>query len=113
MIGYVCAWQSVTMTSTRDAEYLALWVVTKEVLHFRQLLESLKFSVNSPSYIFEDNNPALSLVHGSDRKAKHIAVAYHAIRDYVDSNDVFPTKIASQDNLADFFTKWLENITSI
>ena len=43
----------------------------------------------------------------SHKKAKHIERKYHLIRDIVQRGDVIVAKIASENNLADPFTKAL------
>ena len=45
--------------------------------------------------------------YSSKKKKKHIERKYHLIREIVHRGDVAVMKIASQDNLADLFTKTL------
>ena len=59
--------------------------------------------------MFCDNSGAVanSKEPRSHKKAKHIERKYHLIRDIVQRGDVMVVKIASENNLADPFTKTL------
>lgn len=59
--------------------------------------------------MFCDNSGAVanSKEPRSHKKAKHIERKYHLIRDIVQRGDVMVAKIASENNLADPFTKAL------
>jgi hypothetical protein len=66
-------------TSTTEAEYVALSVVTKEICWLRNLLMELKVEQKTPTKVFEDNQGAIYLSKNSNFKGKgrHIDVAYH------------------------------------
>lgn len=62
-----------------------------------------------PLTMFCDNSGAVanSKEPRSHKKAKHIERKYHLIRDIVQRGDAMVAKIASENNLADPFTKAL------
>lgn len=66
-------------------------------------------AIEMPLTMFCDNSGAVanSKEPRSHNKAKHIERKYHLIRDIVQRGDVMVAKIASENNLADPFTKAL------
>ena len=65
--------------------------------------------MDKPLVLFCDNTGAIanSKEPRSHKRSKHIERKYHIIREYVARGDVKDMKIASEDNLADPFTKTL------
>ncbi|KAH9780527.1 hypothetical protein KPL71_008114 [Citrus sinensis] len=88
------SWRSVKQSciadSTTEAEYVAASEAAKEAVWLRKFLQDLEVV------------PAVTAPH---KKQKHIERKYHLIRDIVQRGDVKVTQIASQQNLADPFTK--------
>ena len=113
--GGAISWRSAKQTciadSTMEAEYVAASDATKEAVWLRNFLMDLDIvpSVQSPIVLFCDNSGAVAnskepRVH---KKGKHIERKYHLIREIVQRGDVIVSKIASEENLADPFTKAL------
>ena len=77
----------------------------------RNILKDLAVvpAIEMPLTMFCDNSGAVanSKEPQSHNKAKHIERKYHLIRDIVQRGDVMVVKIASENNLADPFTKAL------
>lgn len=77
----------------------------------RNILKDLAVvpAIEMPLTMFCDNSGAVanSKEPRSHKKAKHIERKYHLIRDIVQRGDVMVAKIASENNLADPFTKAL------
>ena len=67
-------------------------------------------AIKMPLTMFYDNSGAVtnSKEPRSHKKAKHIERKYHLIRDIVKIGDVMVANIASKNNLADPFTKALQ-----
>ena len=65
--------------------------------------------MDKPIVLYCDNSGAVanSKEPRSHKRGKHIERKYHLIREIVHRGDVAVMKIASQDNLADLFTKTL------
>ena len=63
--------------------------------------------MDKPLVLFCDNTGAIanSKEPRSHKRSKHIERKYHIIQEYVARGDVKVMKIASEDNLADPFTK--------
>ena len=77
----------------------------------RNILKDLAVvpATEMPLTMFCDNSEAVanSKEPRSHKKAKHIERKYHLIRDIVQRGDAMVAKIASENNLADPFTKAL------
>ena len=95
--------------STTEAEYIAVGCYCAQVLWLRQTLKDFDLSFNTTS-ILCDNTSAInlskSLVHHS--RTKHIEVRHHFRRDHVVKNDIKLEFIPTKYQLADIFTKPLE-----
>jgi hypothetical protein len=101
--------QKTVSLSTTEAEYVAASEATKEAVWLKGLINELgvsTFVVESvPLYI--DNNSAMKLSKNAEfhARTKHINVKYHFIREQVEEGTVVPTRVATDDNIADVFTK--------
>jgi len=94
-----------------EAEYVAASEAAKEAVWLRNFLKDLAVvpATETPLTMFCDNSGAVanSKEPRSHKKANHIERKYHLIRDIVQRGDVMVAKIASENNLADPFTKVL------
>jgi hypothetical protein len=65
-----------------SAEYLGLGCVTKEVLYWRQVAESIGFPQKEPSIIRQDNNSAINLTVAPQitRRMRFTAIRHHHVR---------------------------------
>jgi hypothetical protein len=103
--------QASIQTSTFGAEFTALKKAVEESVTLRYHLRSMGIQVSKPAPIWVNNigvvlnasNP------GSTLNKKHIALAYHFVRENVANNVVEIRKIESKDNYADPFTKALDS----
>ncbi|CAA0839546.1 cysteine-rich RLK (RECEPTOR-like protein kinase) 8, partial [Striga hermonthica] len=97
--------------STMEAEYIAASEAVKEAVWLRNFLVDLEVILSSPRVItvYCDNSGAVanSREPRAHRASKNIERKYHLIRYIVARGEVEITKIASEDNLADPFTKSL------
>ncbi|KAH7575610.1 hypothetical protein JRO89_XS02G0162300 [Xanthoceras sorbifolium] len=103
--------QSCIVDSTMEAEYVAACEAAKQSVWLRKFLSDLEVvpDMDRPMTLYCDNSGAMSNSKEprSHKRGKHIERKYHLIREIVQGGDVVVTKIASQDNLADPFTKTL------
>ncbi|KAJ3504791.1 hypothetical protein NLJ89_g7753 [Agrocybe chaxingu] len=113
MAGGAIAWsskkQSSVALSTAEAEYIAATHVAKQVLWHRSLLQELGINIPKTSTLFSDNQAAISIGHHPEfhNRTKHIDIAYHFLRDLVQSGTLNMVYVNTKDNLADIFTKGL------
>ena len=84
---------------------------SKEVVWLQKFLSGLKVipSMDRPITLYCDNTAAIADTKDSrhHKRSKHIDRNYYITRGFVESGDVAVVKIASEDNLADPFTKTL------
>jgi hypothetical protein len=90
-----------------EAEYVALSQAARKLLEFRYLLEDIGFAQLAPTIIYEDNMSAINLAVAPHitRKSRHIHTRHHFIRDLVAQRLAVVKHLATEDMLADFFTK--------
>jgi hypothetical protein len=99
--------QATVVLSTMEAEYIALSHAARENLWLRSLFTELNLPPSRPFPIFCDNRGAIDFTFntGYHARSKHIDMRHHFIRDLVTSHEVSVHHCASEDNLADIFTK--------
>ena len=111
--GAAISWKSNKQTcvalSTAEAEYVALSAAGQEALWLQQLVSDLLNTSIQETTILEDNQAAICLakdqqVHG---RTKHIDIKYHFIRSLVHAGRIRIVYCASEDMVADMFTKGL------
>ncbi|WBP92221.1 reverse transcriptase domain-containing protein [Kitasatospora cathayae] len=115
LCGGAIVWRSIKQSciadSTMEAEYVAACEAAKEGVWLRKFLTDLEVvpDMDKPITLFCDNSGAVanSKEPRSHKRGKHIERKYHLIREIVQRGDVVVTKIASEDNIADPFTKTL------
>ena len=97
--------------STMEAEYIAASEAAKEAVWLKNFLMDLEeVPFERPAItLYYDNSGAVenSKEPRSHKRGKHIERKYHLIREIVNRGDVIVSQIASEDNLADPFTKGL------
>ena len=112
--GAIC-WRSVKQTcvanSITEAKYVADSEAAKEAVWLKKFLLDLQVipSTDRTITLYCDNigSVAQSKEPRYHKKQKHIERKYHSIRDIIERGDTVVTKIASEENLADPFTKTL------
>ena len=104
--------QTTVATSTTVAEYFALYEATTEAVCLRALLKDLGQDQKGATTIREDNQTAIKLAQddASHKRTKHIDVKFHYTKEQVDSGVIQVEYVATEENLADFFTKQLPRI---
>ena len=113
--GGAVVWRSVKQSciadSTMEAEYVAASEASKEAVWLRRFLSDLEVvpGMDKAMVLYCDNSAAVANTKDPrhHKRSKHIDRKYHIIRGFVESGNVTVCKIASEDNLADLFTKTL------
>eukprot|EP00961_Rhodomonas_salina_P272420 3681258-Rhodomonas_salina.2 len=103
-----CRLQLVTLSSA-ESEYVQLTLACQEILHMQEVLQSLGFG-QAPTQIFEDNQAAIAICNNPCHRSRtrHIKRCYHFIRQCIKDAEVYVTYVPSEDNVADLFTKLLD-----
>lgn len=105
--------QSVTATSTCEAEYMACCLATKEAIWLSRLLaDILQKESPDPISIGIDNNGSIDIAKNTsiNEKSKHIDVQYHFVRECVQHGKVSLIRCPTSDQLADPLTKPLDRV---
>ena len=103
--------QASVQTSTFRSEFTALKTAVETAMTIRYYLRSMGVRVTKPKNIMVDNmsvvisasNPATTL------NKKHIALAYHFVREHTSAQVVNIVKIDSEENFADPFNKGMSS----
>ena len=97
--------------STMEAEYIAACEVAKESVRLKKFYTDLEVvpNIEKALVLYCDNSGAVenSKEPRSHKRGEHIEMKYHLIQEIVHRGDVAVMKIASEQNLADPFTKTL------
>ncbi|XP_075103506.1 uncharacterized protein LOC142178077 [Nicotiana tabacum] len=113
--GEAISWRSIKQTCVADSTMEVEYVAAKEAVWLGNFLRELAVipSIQASITLYCDNSGAVvnSKESRSHKRAKHIECKYHLIHEIVQRGDVVVTKIASENNLADPFTKSLPQKT--
>jgi hypothetical protein len=103
--------QNCVQTSTFGAEFTALKRAMEKVIMLRYHLRSMGVKVAEATSIWVDNMSVIlnATNPGSTLNKKHVALAYHFVREHVANKIARIRKIDSADNYADPFTKALNS----
>ena len=119
---WVSKMQTEISLSTTEAEYIALSQSMRDLIPFTNLLAELQSfyadEVDKPRVLcklFEDNNGALILAREQKYRprTKHIALKYHHFRSFVSEGKVDILPIDTREQIADQFTKALDEQTFV
>ena len=98
-----------------EAEYIAACEAAKEAVWLRKFFIDLEVvpDMDKPLVLYCDNSGAVanSKEPRSHKRGKHIERKYHLIREIVHRGDLTVTKIGTEHNLVDPFTKTLPSKT--
>ena len=99
--------QTTTALSSCEAEYVALTLAVKDVLHLHQLFNELGVSLEKPTMIFGDNSAAISLAKNpvNHQRTKHIDIKHHFLREHIAKQNIKLAYIPTKHNFADILTK--------
>jgi len=100
---------SAVAQSTAESEYYAAGEAAKEVVHLRQLLQTMGFQQPMPTPFGSDSQAALAMTKNPEfhARTKHIDIRHHWLRDIVREGVIQPGYVATEHNPADLLTKAL------
>jgi hypothetical protein len=107
VIAYRSKTQSVSATSSTEAEFIAAVLADKVARYLRSVLIDLNFPPTGPTLIYEDNSSAIQIINArqpTDR-SRHIDIQYFAIQDWKDNGDILLAHIRGVINPANDLTK--------
>nr|GEX13031.1 copia protein [Tanacetum cinerariifolium] len=101
--------QTALAISTTKAEYVSAKKACQQALWMKQALINYDIRLDDIS-IMCDNNGAIDLSKNpvQHTRTTHIEIRHHFLHDNVQKGDISIVKVASEDNIADIFTKPLK-----
>lgn len=98
--------QKLVALSSMEAELIALNECAKTVAYFRAFLGELGYEQTEKSKVYVDNQSCIQMSRSQMAvyRNRHIPLRYHFVKDLL-ANDIDLIWIASEDNVADLFTK--------
>jgi hypothetical protein len=101
--------QNCVSLSTAEAEYVAAASCCAQLLWMRQTMEDYGIHFDKVPLLC-DNESAIKIAHNlvQHNKTKHIEIRHHFIRDHVNRGEINLSYVGTQDQLADIFTKPLD-----
>ena len=99
--------QELVALSTAESEYIAMTHAAKELIWIRTFIGEILRPFTKLSILQCDNQAAIALANDNafHARTKHIALRYHFIRETIENQVITPRWIASEENIADLFTK--------
>ena len=102
--------QNTVALNVFEAEYMTMSELVKSLLYLRWLLYQTRIErvvTKFSSTIYCDNMAAISLASNpsTTKRSKHISIRYHMVRDLVAAGVFCIEHIATDENVADIFTK--------
>ena len=112
LIAYASKLQPRPATSTAEAEYMALFLASKETYTIRMILREINVACSEPTTVYIDSQPCLKIAQYKSRRSKsgHIHSENHAVRDYIEQGEICIQWVPGVKNIADIFTKTLTKI---
>lgn len=100
--------QACVALSTMEAEYIAAGMACQELVNLCGVVSEFCNAKISGKLVV-DNTSAIALIKTCEnsKRAKHIDIKYHFVKDLISKNLVYVQHINSENNVADLFTKAL------
>ena len=107
VVSYRTKTQSITATSSTEAEFLAAVTTAKQARYLRAILSELGFPQDDPTPIYEDNMSAILMINNNvpTERSRHIAIQHFAIQDWKEEDDIELHHIPGIINPSDDLTK--------
>ena len=106
-ISYRTKMQSITATSSTEAEFLAAVLAAKHAKYLHAILKELGFPQHDPTPIYEDNMSAIKMINARipTEHSHHIDIQHFAIQDWKDYGDIVLCYLPGIINPSDDLTK--------
>jgi hypothetical protein len=101
--------QNSVALSTAEAEYVAAGSCCAQLLWMRQTLKDYGYAMNHIPLLC-DNESAIKIAYNpcEHSRTKHIDIRHHFLRDHAIKGDIVISHVGTNDQLADIFTKPLD-----
>ena len=112
LVSWTSKKQNSVALSTTKAEYIAAGACCAQILYIKQTLLDYGVVLEKVPLLC-DNESAVKLANNlvQHSHTKHIDIRHHFLRDHVAKNDISLEGVRTEDQLADIFTKPLDEAT--
>jgi hypothetical protein len=112
LVSWASKKQNSVALSTAEAEYIATGHCCAQLLWMRQILRDYGYKLSKVPLLC-DNESAIRMAENpiEHSRTKHIDIRYHFLRDHQQRGDIEIAYINTKDQLADIFTKPLDEKT--
>jgi len=106
-ISYRCKTQSITATSSTEAEFLAAVATAKHARYMRTIMTDLGFPPKGPTVMYCDNQSAINMINARvpTERSRHIDIQHFTIQDWKESGAIVMEFISGIINPSDDITK--------
>jgi hypothetical protein len=106
--------QNFVSLSTTEAEYVTAGSCCAQRLWMRQTLKDYSYTINHIPLLC-DNESATKIAYNpcENSRTKHIGIRHHFLRDHTIKRDIVISHVGTNDQLADIFTKPLDEKNSV
>ena len=110
-VSWCCRKQDIIALSSTEAEYIALSETCKEIIWLKRLVNIFDKALANDCTIFSDSQSCMKMTKNDkfSNRTKHIDTKFHFVKDLVSKNAVKIEYVATENNIADMFTKPLAN----
>nr|GEZ76814.1 hypothetical protein [Tanacetum cinerariifolium] len=111
VVDWKSAKQSIFVTSSVEAKYIAAFDASKEAVWVRKFISGLSVvpTIEEPISMYCDNTRTIAIANesGITKGARHFCAKVYYLREVIEFGDTKLEKVHTDDNLADPFTKAL------
>ena len=109
LVSWASKKQNSVALSTAEAEYIAAGSCCAQILYIKQTLLDYGIAFKSVPLLC-DNESAVKIANNpvQHSRTKHIDIRHHFLRDHVAKGDIVLSHVRTEDQLADIFTKPLD-----
>ncbi|MCE2995760.1 MAG: hypothetical protein LW863_09190 [Flammeovirgaceae bacterium] len=106
-IAYRSKTQTITATSSTEAEFLAAVSAAKTARYLRSILTELGFPPQHPTILYIDNQSTIQMINSRQptERARHIDIQWFAIQEWKENGDILTSHIAGILNPSDDLSK--------
>ena len=102
--------QDTVADSSAESEFIGMTQACKQIKYLQQFLDELGIILGEIPILHVDNTSAMTMVTSNIKtRVKHLDRKRYWIRDYITNQNVIIKYIETKKNLADIFTKYVEN----
>jgi len=106
-ISYQCKTQSITATSSTEAEFLAAVATAKHARYMHAIMTDLGFPPKGPTIMHCDNQSSINMINARvpTERSRHVDIQHFAIQDWKESGAIVMEFISGVINPSDDLTK--------